>query len=159
MSTSHVPSEKTRFGKFALVGIAGSVVDFGVFNLLATLFGVNSILASAISFSLAVINNFILNRIWTFPESRSAPVFKQLVQFCIVSVVGLVIRIPSFAWLEKQLIPLAANLHQESLSPTFIGHNVSLAIVILVVMLWNFIANRYWTFKMVPVKINEELKR
>jgi len=159
MPISPATSEKTRFGKFALVGIAGSVVDFGVFNLLATILGVNSILASAISFSLAVINNFILNRIWTFPESRSTPALKQLVQFSIVSVIGLAIRIPMFAWLEKQLIPLAANLHQQVPSPTFIGHNVSLAIVILIVMLWNFIANRYWTFKMVPVKVNEELKR
>ncbi len=158
MSNLSGATEKIRFGKFALVGIAGSVIDFGVFNLLATLLAVDSILASAISFSLAVINNFVLNRIWTFPESRSAPALKQLLQFAIVSLIGLGIRLPLFAWLESQLIPLAGKIHQDLVTATFIGHNVSLALVILVVMLWNFIANRYWTFKMVPIGVTKEQK-
>ncbi len=150
--------ERTRFGKFALVGIAGGVIDFTIFNLLATLLGINSIVASVISFSLAVINNFLLNRAWTFPESRNGHVVKQLIQFAIVSVIGLAIRTPLFALLEKQLIPLAAKVVPNLFTPTFIGHNVSLAIAILVVMLWNFMANRYWTFNIVSSKLSEEPK-
>lgn len=151
-------SEQARFGKFALVGIIGSVIDFGVFNLLATALKVNSITASIISFSLAVVNNFVLNRRWTFSDSRNVPVLKQLVQFFIVSLIGLGIRTPLFAWLEKQLIPLAEKWSLNLFTPTFIGHNLSLAISILVVMLWNYIANRYWTFNSVSGEINKEIK-
>jgi putative flippase GtrA len=32
------------------------------------------------------------------------------------------------------------------LSPRFFGHNLTLAVAILVVMMWNFFANRYWTY-------------
>jgi len=138
--------EQKRFGKFAVVGVLGAVVDFGVFNLLVTGLKFNSIPSSIASFSLAVINNFVLNRLWTFPEARTSPILKQLIQFAIVSVIGLLIRTPLFAWLEKQLIPLASQYVPHLFTPTFIGHNLSLAIAIIVVMLWNFVANRYWTF-------------
>jgi putative flippase GtrA len=139
-------SEQKRFGKFAIVGVLGAVVDFGVFNLLVTALKFSSIPSSIVSFSLAVVNNFVLNRIWTFPEARTSPILKQMIQFVIVSVIGLLIRTPLFAWLEKQLIPLASQYVPHLFTPTFIGHNLSLAIAIIVVMLWNFVANRYWTF-------------
>jgi putative flippase GtrA len=142
--------ERNRFIKFGIVGILGSIVDFGVFNLLTIVFIVPSIAASVVSFLLAVINNFILNRIWTYPDSRNTPVFKQLTQFAIVSLAGLAIRIPLFAWMEKLLIPLAGKIIPNVLTPTIVGHNVALAFVIGVVMLWNFFANRLWTFKNVP---------
>jgi putative flippase GtrA len=138
--------EQKRFGKFAIVGILGAVIDFGVFNLLSTILKVDAVPASVVSFSLAVVNNFVLNRIWTFPDTRSTPVSRQLVQFAIVSVIGLLIRTPLFSWLEKQLVPLAARTVPNLFTPTFVGHNLALAIAIGVVMLWNFIANRYWTF-------------
>lgn len=139
-------SEQKRFGKFAIVGIAGAVVDFGIFNLLATGLKVAAVPASVVSFSLAVVNNFIWNRYWTFPDSKNHPVVRQLIQFSVVSVIGLTIRTPLFAWLEKQLVPLAAKLIPNVFTPTFVGHNLSLAIAIIVVMMWNFVANRYWTF-------------
>jgi putative flippase GtrA len=94
-----------------------------------------------------VIINFVLNRIWTFPASRKEPIVNQLVQFGLVSVVGLLIRTPLLAWLEKVLIPLAEKWSPNLLTPTIIGHNVGLAIGIGVVMLWNYFANRFWTFK------------
>ena len=146
MTKGNRQREQKRFGKFAVVGVLGAVVDFGVFNLLVTGLKFNSIPSSIASFSLAVINNFVLNRLWTFPEARTSPILKQLIQFAIVSVIGLLIRTPLFAWLEKQLIPLASQYVPHLFTPTFIGHNLSLAIAIIVVMLWNFVANRYWTF-------------
>ncbi len=143
--------ERIRFIKFGLVGLLGSVVDFGVFNLLTLLFNVQSIQASVVSFLLAVVNNFLLNRFWTYPDSRNFPFGKQLIQFSVVSFLGLAIRIPLFAWMEKLLIPLAEKTIPNVLTPTIVGHNVALAIVIGVVMLWNFFANRFWTFKSIPV--------
>lgn len=155
MTSAHPPSKFRQFLRFGVVGAIGSVIDFGVFNLLASLLKFPSIPSSVISFSLAVINNFVLNRIWTFPETRNTPVLKQLTQFGIVSIAGLVIRTPLFAYLEKLLIPLAGKYVPNLLTPTIVGHNLALAIVIGVVMLWNYFINRFWTFRS-PSKPSEE---
>jgi Predicted membrane protein len=139
--------ERRRFLRFAAVGISGSVVDFGVFNLLATLLHVNPTLSQAVSFTLGVLNNFTWNRLWTYPETRQNSVWKQLGQFGAVNVVGLAIRTLLFSVIEKPIIGLAGKYIPHVLTPTVVGHNLSLAFVILVVMLWNYFANRYWTFK------------
>jgi putative flippase GtrA len=147
MSLINDAEERRRFLRFCVVGASGTVVDFGVFNLLATLLKLSSTLSQAISFSLGVINNFTWNRLWTYPETRSNSVWKQFAQFGLINVVGLAIRTLLFSIIEKPLIRLAGNLFPHFLTPTVIGHNATLACVILIVMLWNYFANRYWTFK------------
>lgn len=150
MSIFRDPRERGKFLKFSVVGAAGSVVDFGIFNLLASLLHVPAVLASIVSFSLAVVNNFIWNRLWTYPETREIPIAKQLTQFTAVSVAGLAIRTPLFAITEKLFIAQAAKYLPNVLTPTIVGHNLALAFVILVVLLWNFFINRKWTFKTPP---------
>jgi len=71
MNLIHDPYERVKFIRFAIVGTIGSVVDFGVFNLLATLLKTPAVAASMVSFTLAVINNFFWNRYWTYPETRT----------------------------------------------------------------------------------------
>ncbi len=141
------PVEMKRFFKFALVGISGSVVDFGVFNILASWLGVNSTISQAVSFTLAVFNNFIWNRLWTYPETRKTSLLKPFLQFGFVNVIGLGIRTILFTLVEPWMIKLSTIVLPNFSKPTIIGHNLALAFVILVVMLWNYFANRYWTFK------------
>lgn len=140
--------ERTRFLRFAVVGAIGAVVDFVVFNFLTQLTHIVPVWATAISFVAAVCSNFIWNRFWTYPDSRSKAILTQISQFFLINSIGLGIRIPLFAWLEVVLITAISRLVKPTffLSPTFIGHNLSLAAVILVVMLWNFFANRFWTY-------------
>ena len=142
--------ERVRFFRFAIVGGIGSVIDFGVFNLLTnfvSFFKNNAVWATVISFTLAVFSNYYWNRVWTYPDSRSKSVGRQVVQFFMVSLIGLAIRTPMFAWLENILVDFFNSWWKwGNLSPIFLAHNASLAIVILVVMVWNFIANRYWTY-------------
>ncbi|MCC6147973.1 MAG: GtrA family protein [Anaerolineaceae bacterium] len=141
------PKERTRFIRFAVVGIVGAVVDFGVFNLLLVTTAIEAVWASAISFIAAVISNFIWNRHWTYPDARGKTFVRQLFQFSLVSFLGLGIRIGLFALLEDFFIAISARwLVGIGLTPQFIGHNATLAIAILVVMLWNFFANRFWTY-------------
>jgi len=150
MMTLKKKKEFKRFIRFGIVGVIGSIVDFGFLNLFTLVFKLPFILSSILSFSLAVVNNFVLNRIWTFPGSRKDPILNQLIQFGLVSVVGLLIRTPMLIWLEKVLIPLAEKWVPDLLTPTIVGHNLGLAIAIGVVMLWNYFANRFWTFKNTP---------
>ncbi len=143
------PKERQRFIRFAIVGAIGALVDFGVFNLLATVLGVYAVVASVVSFSLAVVSNFTWNRFWTYPDSRTKPIGQQLFTFALINVIGLGIRTPLFAFLERRLTMSAEKIgifRNINLSPIFIGHNVALACAILVVMFWNFYANRYLTY-------------
>src|SRR3970040_1364197 len=91
--------EQKRFAKFAIVGAIGTVVDYSVFNLFAYLLGLEEVIAQGISFTAAVTSNFILNRAWTFRDSRSKRLRVQLAQYVLVNTVGLLIRTPIFAFL------------------------------------------------------------
>jgi len=142
-------SQTKRFIKFAVVGLSGTVVDFTIFNLCISLLQFNPVTASVYSFTLAVVNNFIWNRNWTYPESKSTPIGPQLIKFSVISVIGLIIRTPLFSYLEHPIIKLAENTVNPDffLTPATIGHNISLAIAIVVVLFWNYFANRFWTYK------------
>ncbi len=143
------PRERTRFLRFATVGIIGAVVDFGTFNLLTSLVGLTAVVASIFSFIAAVISNFTWNRFWTYPDSRSKPISRQLIQFSVVSIVGLLIRTPIIAILEAFFARLFAGfafLPIGFITAEFLAGNLALAIAVIVVMFWNFFINRYWTY-------------
>lgn len=143
------PRERTRFLRFAAVGIIGAVVDFGTFNLLTTFVGLTAVLASVFSFLAAIISNFTWNRYWTYPDSRTKPIGRQMIQFSIVSIVGLVIRTPIIAFLEPLFTRIFTDFSFLPISfftAEFLADNLALAIAVIVVMFWNFFINRYWTY-------------
>ncbi len=139
--------ERGRFLRFMVVGAIGAVVDFGTFNLLTNLTAILPVVASVISFSAAVTSNFLWNRYWTYPDSRTKHFGHQMVQFFLINIIGLMIRTPLFAYLEPHMIEFAGKYAARiPLSAITIGHNISLAIAVGVVLLWNFFANRFWTY-------------
>ena len=129
--------EIVRFAKFATVGASGSLVDFGVLNLLILAFGFSKFWANTCSFSAAMLSNFIWNRLWTFPESRQERLLPQLIQFGLVSIGGLTINQVIFLGLDALVFHVWGTL----------GYNIAKAIAILVVLFWNFGINRIWTYK------------
>ena len=139
--------ERTRFIKFAVVGAIGSVVDIGVMNLFTQVFHFQLVIAGSISFVCAVINNFIGNRYWTYPDSRSKPLHHQLGMFFIVNAIGIAIRIPILKYVEPPLAKLFESLAHISFDAAdALAKNATLIFAIGVVMLWNFFINRYWTY-------------
>jgi putative flippase GtrA len=151
--------EATRFVKFSVVGTIGAVVDFGTFNLLTGFARVASVPASMLSFTAAITSNFLWNRYWTYPDSRSKPLHRQAMQFMVINVAGLMIRTPIFAALERPLSSFARTVMSTNperwplgstsllpLSPQVLGSNLALACAVLVVLLWNFALNRLWTY-------------
>ncbi|MCJ7647389.1 MAG: GtrA family protein, partial [Candidatus Lokiarchaeota archaeon] len=122
--------------------------DFSIFNLLLFL-GLNTLFSSSISFVVAVFNNFFWNRNWTYPESKNNNIGSQIIKFGIVSTIGLVIRTILLGNIEKPIVAftnraISANFF---VSNEIIGKNISLFIVIIIVLFWNYIANRLWTYK------------
>lgn len=149
MSIIRDQQERIRFLRFSVVGAIGALVDFGTFHLLVSLLSAPAVFAQAFSFSAAVTSNFLWNRYWTYPDSRSKPLVSQVFTFFVVNVIGLVIRTPIFAWLENPLRELA---EKTSIFPIWIvtadivGYSLALAVAVVVVMFWNFFINRYWTY-------------
>lgn len=139
--------EHVRFVKFAIVGAFGSLVDIGVMNVLTRIFNFSLVPAGTISFICAVVNNFLWNRYWTYPDSRSRHVAHQLGMFFIVNAIGIAIRIPILHYVEPPFAHLFESMAHLSIDAAdALAKNATLIFAIGVVMLWNFFINRYWTY-------------
>jgi putative flippase GtrA len=158
--------EVERFMKFAFVGVIGAIVDFGTLLILqATLLvpiaphkNEKVILATSIAFFAAVTSNFIWNRFWTYPDSRTRSVRRQLAQFTFINAVGWILRT---VWIRFTFLPIGMAVTpvfvslMTQISPEYVqspetlgkvGTLASQFIALWFVMLWNFFANRYWTY-------------
>lgn len=139
--------ERTRFFKFAVVGAIGSLIDIGVMNLLTQVFHFPLVIGGSISFVCAVVNNFLGNRYWTYPESRSRRIRHQFAMFLVVNAIGIAIRIPILKYAEPPLARLFESMaHLSFDTADALAKNATLLFAIGVVMLWNFFINRYWTY-------------
>jgi putative flippase GtrA len=140
-------TEMERFAKFMVVGVIGAVVDFGTYNLLNELANLPPEVSGTISFVLAICSNFIWNRFWTYPDSRSKPISYQFVQFFVVNVLGIVIRLPIIALTRNPFGRMAELLFGlETAAAQTMGNNIALAVAVVIVMFWNFFVNRFWTY-------------
>jgi putative flippase GtrA len=158
--------EIERFLKFAIVGGLGAIIDAGtLFVLQATLLApvepnraLKVTLASTIAFAAAVTSNFIWNRYWTYPDSRTRPIRRQLSQFALISFIGWVGRT---VWINLSYLALGSALavvllpEIQLLRPGYVpspaaeaklGTMAAWVIGVLIVLVWNFFANRYWTY-------------
>ena len=139
--------ERTRFLKFMAVGAFGALVDFGIANILSHFLDMSLVYAGTISFTCAVCSNFIWNRYWTYPESRSRPLAHQMGMFFAVNLAGVAIRIPILHFVEPPLLNIFTSAPLNStISAEFLARNATLALAVGIVMLWNFFINRYWTY-------------
>lgn len=130
-----------------VVGVIGAVVDFGAYNLLNEMVGLKPELSGTISFVLAICSNFVWNRYWTYPDSRSKPITHQFVQFFIVNVLGIVIRLPIIALTRNPFGEVVEDLFSlKTATAQTLGNNVALAVAVIIVMFWNFFVNRFWTY-------------
>jgi len=139
--------ERIRFLKFAAVGTFGAMLDFGIANLLSHSMHLPLVYAGTISFICAVISNFIWNRYWTYPESRSRPLLHQLGMFFLVNLAGMAFRIPILHFVESPILKIIKDMTGVSLETAqFLARNATLALAVGIVMMWNFFINRYWTY-------------
>ena len=139
--------ERVRFLKFATVGAIGSVVDILIMNFLTHLFNMRLVYAGTISLICAIISNFLLNRYWTYPDSRSRHFLHQLSMFFLVNLVGIIFRIPILHFVEPVMAGAFEQMvHLSHGTAEVLARNATLAFAIGVVMIWNFFINRYWTY-------------
>lgn len=129
-----------KFVKFGVVGASGAVIDFGLTALCKGILGVPELLANAIGFTVAATSNYFFNRVWTW-RSTSKEVGVEYVKFFIVSLIGL--------GLNSIIVFLLKDI---SIVPRFVDTTldwdfwVAKVIATAIVMVWNFLANNYFTF-------------
>jgi dolichyl-phosphate beta-glucosyltransferase len=116
--------------KYCVVGVAGTLIDLGVLYVFVEYFTVPLIPAAILAFILAATNNFIFNKIWTF-KNKSKNYRKLYIKFLTVSVIGLGLTVVAMYTMVNILD---------------VWYMFAKVLTSLIVLTWNFLANKYWTF-------------
>ncbi len=119
-----------KFIKFGIVGMIGMCIDFGLTWFLKEKIRINKYVANACGFSLAVVNNYLLNRFWTF-HSNSKNWGAELGLFVLFSLIGLL--------LNTLFIGLFNGKFQ---IPFYLAKLMATGLVFI----WNFTSNNYFNF-------------
>jgi putative flippase GtrA len=124
------PANWMQLAKFGAVGATGYVVNLAVYTALLRGAGWHYAYAATVSFLVAVTNNYLWNRIWTFRDQRGHVGFQGLRFFTVA------------------LVAYGANLGLLSALIAF-GMNkvVAQAIAIVLVTPLNFVGNKLWSFR------------
>jgi putative flippase GtrA len=124
------PASWVQLLKFGIVGGSGYLINLAVFAVLVDNLGVHHSVAAVGAFCVAVTNNFLWNRYWTFGPGEGHAGF-QAARFLAVSVASLGINL-------VVLEALVAGAKMGDLSAQ--------AIAVAVAMPFNFLGNKLWTF-------------
>lgn len=119
------------FLRYIIVGSFGTLIDFFIFYTLFNFFLINYLLSTFFAFLFAASFNFIFNKIWTF-KVKSSNYRKLIIKFFIVSIIGLLLSTLFMFLFVDQL----------KMNELF-----SKILVSSIVIIWNFLANKLWTFK------------
>ena len=119
-----------QLAKFCVVGASGYVVNLLVYVALLDGANLHYRVAASGSFLVAVTNNYLLNRLWTFKHARGHFAFQGL-RFFVVALLAYV----------GNLVILTV------LVELGLGEIVSQAIAIVLVTPANFIGNKLWSFR------------
>ncbi|HTB70498.1 MAG TPA: GtrA family protein [Solirubrobacteraceae bacterium] len=125
------PANWLQLVRFGLVGGAGFVVNVAVYALLVHAAGVEYRVASVVAWLVAVLNNFVLNRHWTF-DAREGRAHHQAARFLLVSLAAEIVSL------------LLLTLFVES---AHLAKVPAQALAVAASMPFNFLGNKLWTFR------------
>lgn len=120
-----------QFWKYCLVGASGFIVNLMVFSVMVSVFDVHYWLAGTVSFGVAVTNNFVLNRYWTFGSSER-DIFSQATRFLVISVTSWALNM-----LLLRLFIEDGNFNQ------YVAQTLAIGMVTVL----NFTGNKLWSFR------------
>jgi dolichol-phosphate mannosyltransferase len=125
------PANWLQLVRFGIVGGVGFAVNLVVYTLFVHAVGVDYRVASVAAWLVAVLNNFVLNRHWTF-DARDGQARFQAVRFLIVSLVA-----EAFSLLLLTLLVESAAIAKVPAQ----------ALAVLASMPLNFLGNKLWSFR------------
>jgi dolichol-phosphate mannosyltransferase len=126
------PANWLQLVRFATVGASGYVINLVVFKLLVHSAAIDYKLAAGAAFVVALTNNFVWNRAWTFADASGGHAGFQAARFCVVSLVA-------FGFNLVVLFGLVEWLGMEKVSAQ--------AIAIAAATPLNFLGNKLWSFR------------
>lgn len=130
--------------KFGLVGAAGTLIDFAFYKFFIWEFGMPPATSKGFSTEIAVLNNFVLNNVWTFRGRKtSKSILQRFLSFQLVSLVGLGIAVVIVKGLHAVFEDGYVDLGFRKLA----YNNFYFFATIPPVMAWNFIVNHFFTWK------------
>jgi putative flippase GtrA len=124
------PTNWIQLFKFGVVGVSGYVVNLIVFAILVEALGLHHVLGAVGAFCIAVMNNFLWNRHWTFRATHGHAGF-QAARFFAVSLAALGVNLV--------VLSLLVDVADAPEVP-------SQAFAVAFAMPLNFIGNKLWTF-------------
>jgi putative flippase GtrA len=125
------PANWMQLVRFGLVGAVGFVVNLAVYALFVHPIGVDYHVAAVAAWLVAVVNNFVLNRHWTF-DARDGVAHFQAIRFLAVSVVAFVVSL-----LLLTLFVEDAGIAKVPAQALAVGAATPL----------NFLGNKLWSFR------------
>jgi len=141
-------SEAKRVGKFGIVGVINTLIDFAVYNGLHFWFGFGLVVANIISTTLAMIFSFYANKNHVFEQPQTGSWAKQGLVFFLVTAFGLyvlqngTIVLLTSVW-TAPLDLVVRLVHVVGLYPTlsdrFVINNGAKAVATAVSLTWNYI--------------------
>ncbi|MFD2618534.1 GtrA family protein [Terrilactibacillus laevilacticus] len=117
--------------KFGIVGCLNTLIDFIVFALL-TAVGIPYVISQCISYGAGVLNSYILNRSWTFKQSKQTGKTQEFGKFVVVNIVTLFIT-----------LSLLAFFYQVMGYPKLVSKGIATIIGVAI----NFVGSRFWVFR------------
>jgi len=133
-----------QFCRYATVGVANTLVDFGILNLLMwstdIYRGKTLILLNSISFLIAVIHSYIWNKLWAFKGTQKSGIFTQFTQFLVITLIGLLFNSGIVYIISSQMNPLFGLSIK-------VWTNIAKIIATAVSLIWNFIGYKFIVFK------------
>lgn len=124
------PANWFQLFQFCVVGASGYAVNLGIYTALVHGAGVHYILAAVCSFAVAVCNNYLWNRVWTFRRQRGHVALQGL-KFLVVSLLALGANIGILAALVALGLPKVP----------------AQALAIVLVTPLSFLGNKLWSFR------------
>lgn len=135
-----------RFVRFAIVGTSGFVVDFSITWLFYSLLHWPILVATGLGFCFGATSNYVLNRRWTW-RSDNPNVVGEFIKFFSVSLIGLGVHYG--VMIGCMAIPcLRFSLPYLSIDNVWTSKLIATGVV----MLWNFLANNFYTFRRTEIK-------
>ena len=126
------PGHVRQLVRFALVGSSGFAVNFVVYTVCLEALRLHYLAAACIAFCVAVANNFLLNRHWTFRATRQRRhAAAHGARFLVVSACALV---PNLALLHVLVGAGASKVTAQVLA-------------VYIVTPISFVGNKLWTFR------------
>ncbi len=134
-------ADMLQLGRFAVVGISNSVIDFGILNLLLWLYPTTNTWQTLGYNSLAVLlastNSFFWNKYWTFQQKNKIEV-QEVYRFAVLAI--------STTVMNDSLMLLLSKIFPTIMRSSLLGANALKLGAIIGTMSISFFGMRLWVF-------------